>query len=317
MTIPNAHSRSRTAVMCLDGVAVLAAYALAFLFRFDFKLDSHSFGGLIATAPSAVLTYLLTSYFFVGYRGSCSHASFGDAADVLKAAVSAALIQGVILIPVTGAKCPRSVLLMWPLLSVCAVAGLHAAVCGVESYRRAKRAGPGQRRTAVIVGVGDLGERVYQTLRSHGTVDYRVAAFCDDDQSKWGMRVHGTPVIGGVPALAALLRREPVEEVIIAVGHRRGSVVNAVADALQGVEKRPGVRIAPNLEEMLNPQMRADPRKVQPADLLNRRVISLDAAGISRSIAGKVVLVTGAGGTIGGELSRQISRRNSTTTKSQ
>lgn len=308
MTIPSAFPRSRLAMMLVDSAAVLAAYALAFLLLFDFELGAGSLKCLLATAPSAALTYLLTSYFFVGYRGACRHASFGDAADVLKASASAALIQGIILFPAAGARCPRSVLLLWPVLSLFVVTGLHALAHGLEDYRRARRSDPGRRRTAVIVGVGDLGERVYHSVRSHGTIDYRVAAFCDDDQSKWGMRVHGVPVIGGVPALAALLRRVPVEEIIIAVGHRRGSVVNAVADALQGVEKRPTVRIAPNLDEMLNPQTRADPRKVQPADLLNRRVISLDNAGIARSIEGKVVLVTGAGGTIGSELSRQIVR---------
>ena len=291
----------------VDVVAVLGAYALAFLLRFDFSLDAYYLRCLIMTAPTAVATYLLTSNYFGGLR---YHASFGDAADVLKAALAAAVIQGIIFIPATGARFPRSVLLLWPILALFGVSGLHGLVRASRRFWRVNVSGRSGRRTAVIIGVGDLGERVYQSMRFHETLAYRVAAFFDDDPSKWGMRMHGAPVVGGVPALSAFLRRVPVDEIVIAVGHGRGEIVRAVADALQGIEKRPGVRIVPNLDEMLNSLTRVSPRKVQPADLLNRRVISLDTAGIARSIKGKTVLVTGAGGTIGGELSRQLVHYN-------
>ena len=291
--------------MTADLLAVLIAYALAFLLRFDFQLDWYYFNCLATTAPFAVLSYALTSYYFGGLR---YHASFAGAADVLKAATSASLILGLVFVAVMQAKFPRSVLLLWPILSLFGVAGLHAFVRGARRYWRVRSSGRGQRRTAVIVGAGDLGERAYQGMRSDETIGYRIEAFFDDDPSKWGIRIHGVPVVGGVPSLAAFLRRTRVDEIIVAVGHRRGSVICAVADSLQGLERRPGVRIVPNLEELLNSRKHADPRKVQPADLLNRRVVSLDVASISRSIEGKVVLVTGAGGTIGGELSRQVVR---------
>lgn len=307
MTFPNDILRRRLGSMALDSFAVAAAYALAFLLRFDFSLGSYHSWCLARTVPSAVLTYLLASYYLGVNPDLRHHASFGDAGGVLKAALLAALIQGAVFVPVAGAKCPLSILLLWPILSLFGVAGLHELARGARHYWCVTASGRGQSRTAVIVGVGDLGERVYQGMRSDETIDYRVAAFLDDDPSKWGTRMHGVPVVaGGIPALSSLLRKVPVEEIVVAVGHRRGSVVSAVADALRSVEKRPAVRIVPNLHEMLKSQNRADPRKVQPADLLNRRVVALDAAGITRSIEGKVVLVTGAGGTIGGELSRQI-----------
>jgi len=303
MTNANAFFRRRPVVTAVDILAVLGAYALAFLLRFDFRLDAYYLHCLLMTAPTAVATYLLTSYYFGGLR---YHASFGDAADVLKAALAASVIQGLIFIPATGARFPRSVLLLWPILSLFAVSGLHGSVRASRRFWRVSVSGLSGRRTAVIIGVGDLGERVYQSMRFNETLAYRVVAFFDDDPSKWGMRMHGAPVIGGVPALSAFLRRVQVDEIVIAVGHGRGGIVRGVADALQNVEKRPAVRIVPNLDEMLNSMTRADPRKVQPADLLNRRVISLDTEGIARSIKGKTVLITGAGGTIGGELSRQV-----------
>ncbi len=306
MTIFNAVSRRRLVVITVDVAAVLAAYALAFFLRFDFDLDAYYFDCLIVTAPFALMTYLPIAYCLGVKRGLEYSASFGDEADVLKAASLSALLLSLIFIPATHAKFPRSVLLLWPILSVVAAAGLRACARRAQGYRLLSRRTRG--RTAVIVGVGDLGELVYQSMRSDKSVDYRIAAFFDDDPSKWGMRLHGVTVVGGVPAMTALLARVPVDEIVIAVSRNRGSAVGAVADALQGVGKRPEVRIMPTIDEMLKSPKRADPRKVLPCDLLNRRVVSLDTESIVRSIEGKVVLVTGAGGTIGGELSRQVVR---------
>ena len=303
MTTPSAVSRRRLAA---DNLMVLAAYALSFLLRFDFKLDSYDRGLLLKTAPFAIVTYLLTSFCFGVYRSLRSGTSMSDAVDVLKAASSASLLLGALFMPAAHGKYPRSVLLLWPVIAMVGVVGLHAVVRRAGLSWRALSSGRGRRRSAVIVGVGDLGELVYQGMRSDEATDYRVAAFFDEDSSKWGMRLHGVPVLGGVSALAALLRRVPIDEIVIAVSHRRGSAAGQVAEALDGLTKRPEVRIVPTLDEMLNSRKRADPRKVQPADLLNRRVVSLDTERISRSIEGKVVLVTGAGGTIGGELSRQV-----------
>lgn len=292
--------------MSLDVAAVLGAYALAFVLRFDFPLDAHLSRCMIVTAPLAASSYLAASLYFGGLRW---HAGFGDAGDIFKAAASAALVNGLLLIPFPGAKCPLSVLLIWPILTLFGVGGLHAMVRIAGHRWRVRWSGRVRKRTAVIVGVGDLGERVFQGMRSDETTDYRIAALFDDDRTKWGIRVHGVPVIGGVGALGPFLQRVSVDELVIAVGHRRGGVVRAVADALHGVEKRPDVRIVPNLEEMLSGRRGADSRRVKPSDLLNRRVVSLDTAAIVRSIEGKVVLVTGAGGTIGGELSRQVLQR--------
>jgi FlaA1/EpsC-like NDP-sugar epimerase len=306
MRILSAVSFRRMVVMTVDVAAVLSAYVLAFLLRFDFKLDPYYLGCLVATAPFAIMAYLPIAYGLGVRRGLEYSSSFGEEADVLMAAALAALLLSLVVIPATHAKFPRSVLLLWPALSVVGAAALRACARSAQRGLLFRRLGRG--RTAVIVGVGDLGELVYQSMRSDRSVDYRIAAFFDDDRSKWGMRLHGATVVGGVPAMTAFLQRVRVDEIVVAVSRNRGSAVGSVADALQGLAQRPEVRIMPTIDEMLNSPRRADPRKVMPCDLLNRRVVSLDTEGIARSIEGKVVLVTGAGGTIGGELSRQVVR---------
>ncbi|UPT75218.1 MAG: polysaccharide biosynthesis protein [Elusimicrobiota bacterium] len=307
MSESNAASARRMLVMGFDLACVLAAYGLAFLLRFDFTLDAYHSNLLLTTSPYGVLTYALTAYYFGVHRGLRHFSSFGDVVNIGKAVGLTALIQGVLVLFVTQGLYPRSVLILSPILSLLMICTTHAVGRYFRSYLRSRSSEIGAVRTAVIVGVGDLGELVYRQMRSDDQINYRIVAFFDDDSNKWGLRLHGVPVTGPIANLAAFLRKRPVDEVIVAVSVARGQAVSDVAEALRHLEKRPLIRVAPSVDEMLrSASAGANPRKVQPADLLNRKEVRLDAMRIARSLEGKVVLVTGAGGTIGGELCRQI-----------
>lgn len=300
-------ARRQLAVLASDLLVVLGAYVLAFLLRFDFILDGNYALLMVKTAPWALIVFACTSFYFGVNRGLRHYASFGDIVNLVKAAAAAAVIQGAIILFMTSGRFPRSVLLLAPGLTVVGVTTLHAAIRYFKAYYHGSR--ERRLRTAVIVGAGDMGELVYRQMRTHETVEYRIIAFIDDDPMKWGLRLHGVPVVGDVSALAGVLRGRPVDEVVIAVASRRGFVVSAVAEAMKALASRPEIRVVPTVDEALGKKLTsAQPRKVQPSDLLNRKQVHLDAARIGRSIEGKVVLVTGAGGTIGGELSRQVAQ---------
>ncbi len=307
MTIePSAVSQRRLLVMTMDLLIVLASYAAAFLLRFDGLLDAYHTHILITTSPYVGLTYALMAYYFGVHRGLRHFASFGDIVNIAKAIALTAVVHGALAMFVTSGDFPRSVLLITPMLALLGVCGMHAMVRYLKSYWKYRHLDQGQVRSVVIVGAGEVGELVYRHLRTDEETNYRIMAFFDEDPEKWGMRLHGVPVVSGVSGLAELLKRRPVDEVIVAVTAASGQTVAAVAEALRQLEKRPTIKIAPSFDEMLrSPASGANPRKVQPADLLNRKEVRLDAGRIARSIEGKVVLVTGAGGTIGGELSRQ------------
>ena len=299
--------RRRAAVLGLDLGAVLGAYALAFLLRHNLRLAPQDAGHLFRTAPWLLASYAAASYYFGVNRGLRFYASLPEVLDIVKAIGAASLVQGALIVLGADPGFPREVLVSGPILAVFSVAGLNAFARGASHYFQVHLRAQKQ-RTAVIVGVGDAAELVYQSMRSDQAVDYRVAAFVDDGRRTLGYRLHGVRV-RAAGELSAILAAGQVDEVIIAVeSHRRGPVLDAVADALPGSAKRPAVVVAPTLSEMLKSPNRLQRRKVKPADLLNRRVISLDAGRIRGSIADKVVLVTGAGGTIGGELARQAAR---------
>lgn len=295
-------------MMTLDLLAVLAAHAGAFMLRGDLALAPADLRLMLLSAPLPAAGYLSASHYFGVHRGLQYNASFGDLLDILKAVGAAGALQAAAAAFLPEPP-PPSVLAAWPALALLGVAGTRAGARWASRYLSVRLSGAGRRRSAAIVGVGDLAELVYQNMRSDHACDYRVAAFFDHARARVGVRLHGVRVLSTVPELAALLRRAPVDEVVIAVErHDRGAALDRVADALQGLPRRPAVLVAPTLEEALKSPARSEPRKVLPADLLNRRVIPLDAESIARSIEGKVVLISGAGGTIGGELSRQAAR---------
>lgn len=299
-------TRRRLTVLAGDLLVVFSAYLLAYLFRFDFEWDGRFSLIFLQSVPMVLISWLFASYYFGLNRGLRHYASFGDILNVVKAAGCAAALQALYILFMAQGRFPRSILIMAPLLTVAGVAVVHALVRYAKDIWSLRESSSLPVRTAVIIGAGDLAEIVYRQMRADDDINYKIVAFFSDDEEKWGMRMHGVQVAGGVSRLADYLGRRPVDEVVVAVEMARGQVVSAVAAALRELERRPLIKFAPSLDEMLrSPAAGANPRKVQPADLLNRKEVRLDLARIARSIEGKVVLVTGAGGTIGGELCRQ------------
>ena len=294
MTGKNAISARRLAVLVGDLVVVLAAYTVAFLLRFDFEWSSYYADVFLRTSPVVAITYMVTAYYFGLNRGMRHYASFGDIVNVAKAAGAAAFLQSTVILAYTQGQFPRSILLMTPILTLGGVAAMHALVRYAKNYWETRGSIELPVRTVVIVGAGNLGELVYRQLRTEDEVNYRIAAFFD--AIRIGMRSRRAR--RWPRGLADYPGSRPVDEVIVAV--LRPQAVAGVAQAFRDSDA-PAIKFAPSL--MMSAAAGANPRRVQPADPTAE--VRLDLARIARSIEGKVVLVTGAGGTIGGELCRQ------------
>ena len=156
-----------------------------------------------------------------------------------------------------------------------------------------------------IVGAGDAGEGVLRELYRLPVEKYHVVAFVDDDPMKRGIRIHGVPVLGGVDDLASVADRLKVEEVIIALGQPTRDQLRRIIEVCKG--RKLVFRIVPGMADLIDG--RTDIirlREVDINDLLGREPVSLDVDRIGPFLKDKVVLVTGAGGSIGSELCRQL-----------
>lgn len=292
-------------MVLLDGSAITLAFFAAFVVRFPFPPPSSVTALFRQTVAPMLTIYCGAFYLSRVHRGVYYYSSFEDLVEISKATSAAAVLCGLYILFVRQGEFPRSVLLMHPAFAFLGVCGIRVAIRLGKTWLNMPRYYPGRGTSVLLYGAGGLGESVLRQMVK--TPDYRVVGFLDDDSAKWGLSVHGVPVLGGRESLEDALRRYQVDEIVISIGSKRGELVRDVMERLRTLDRRPELKIAPSLSEMLfAPGREVSVRKVRPADLLNREVIALDERRIASLIAGKTVLVTGAGGTIGSELCRQV-----------
>lgn len=162
-----------------------------------------------------------------------------------------------------------------------------------------------RRKRTLIVGAGKAGAQVLQEVQRHTELGFQVVGFIDDDASIHGERVHGIPVLGGTGDLEEVVLKHKVNQAILALPSAPGQVVRKLNTALQSL--RVQIKTVPGLYNLLGTQVwKPVIRDVSIEDVLRREPVHLDHSALSEAIEGSVVLITGAGGSIGSELARQI-----------
>ncbi|MBD2847563.1 polysaccharide biosynthesis protein [Paenibacillus sp. IB182496] len=157
----------------------------------------------------------------------------------------------------------------------------------------------------LIIGAGDCGALIAKELLSPSFANWRLVGFVDDDPAKQRMQVYGLPVVGDRTALSALVAKHAVEELIIAMPSAPKKAISELIEL--GLSTGAKVKMIPALSDLISGKVSVKAiRDVSVEDLLGRDPVQTDMAGIASYVAGKTVLVTGAGGSIGSELCRQI-----------
>jgi FlaA1/EpsC-like NDP-sugar epimerase len=160
-------------------------------------------------------------------------------------------------------------------------------------------------KSVLIFGAGDAGEAMVREILNGGEHGYRPVGFVDDDPTKVGQRIHGVPVLGTRADLPRIIAETNPSEVLVAIARATPQMLRQVVKALES-HKLP-IKAVPHLRDMLDGRARLhEVRDLAAADLLGRAPLGLDVETAKHLVEGKRVLVTGAGGTIGSELSRQI-----------
>jgi len=294
-------------IFASDVTAVWLAYWLAFQLRFDFRLPSEEYTHFLGTLPLVLAFRLAAFYYFGLYRGVWRYASMDDLASIFKAVITSQLLIMAVILFFWHGGFPRAVLVAAPVLTVFFIGGIRFAIRATREMRyKENTRGPTQ---VLIYGAGDLGESVLRGMKRDKLHKYNVACFLDDDETLWHHRIHGTPILGGRKMLCKAITRYLIDEVVIAVNHSRGPLIKELmALCVEGACKVQ-FRTVPTLEEHLSHKKGGFAvRNLEFSDLLPRKRINLDMKATAGVLTGKTVLVTGAGGTIGAELCRQILR---------
>lgn len=299
----------------LDVLALSGAFALAYLLRFDFVIPPKAANGLLVQLPYVVAAQVLALWVFGVYSLIWRYVGLAELRRFLAAAGVGAvpLLVGRILLPdsLAAFRVPVSVTVISAVLGFGAVLGLrifrrlvYERFEKVETSRERRRH---TRKPVLLVGAGRAGVLAVREIFGRGDVGIEVIGFVDDDMQKVGSVINDVRVLGTSEDIPRLVRELDIDHVVITIAK------GARAEILRIVEicdKAPiKVRIIPGLYDILQGRVAVNPiRDIEIEDLLGRDPVRLDAAGLRGLLGDRVVMVTGAGGSIGSELVRQAAR---------
>ncbi len=246
------------------------------------------------------------------YRGMWRYTGINDLTNIIKASASGSLLFIVYLAmfhQFSGVF--KSVIVADAVCTVVAIGGLRLLVRlyfqrkhdfweGIVFWRKAERSS----RKALIVGTGSLAERLLRELGDSNAMNYRVVGFVHENTGQDGMKIHGVPIVGALADIPDLVTYYRIDDILIAVPDIENRKVEKVIEACAGLDVR--IKVIPSLLERMNVSVAKNLRDIKLEDLLGRESVELDMKIVRREIEGKRVLVTGAGGSIGSELARQI-----------
>jgi FlaA1/EpsC-like NDP-sugar epimerase len=304
-------NRHRLWQLVADAALIAAAWVLAFQLRFDFNVPPTFDGGLLETTVLVVAIKLAVFVAFGFYNRWWRYVSTKDmwraALGVLVASALAAL--AVYFGDPFERRLPRGVVIIDFILLLGLVAGTRLAARTIFERPAASRL-VARGKEVIVVGAGDAGQLVIREMQRSRQLGYTPIGIVDDDPRKKNLRVHGVRVLGMIAELPHILRDNKPDELLIAIPSASGEDRQKVVE----MARREGVPVKtlPGLYELISDDdnLAGRIRPVQVEDVLGREPVEVDLEAISEYLEGETVLVTGAGGSIGSELCRQIARAN-------
>jgi FlaA1/EpsC-like NDP-sugar epimerase len=297
--------RSLLAIGVYAGVTVVA-YLAAWILRFELELPEGATDTLLRTLPVLLGLRLATSRFFRLTLGRWRFVSTGDVRRLLAAATLGTVLFYAVLVafPRLGAV-PRSVVLLEWTLSVLITSGVWLTYRTVYEYRkRARINGSDVERRVVLVGAGEAGNLLAREMLRSPT-GYRVVAFVDDDPMKMGTVLQGVRVEGTTEALAEIAKKFRADEIVLSIPSATPERIRQIVSGCEAVDLP--LKVLPGIQDVIEGQVNMSQlRPLKIEDLLGREPVRLELPELEADLRGKVALVTGAAGSIGSELSRQI-----------
>jgi dTDP-glucose 4,6-dehydratase len=285
----------------LDALFVAASYLLVLVLRYEGSVPEGEWRDLTRFLPVAVAVHLGLYATFRLYRSLWQHASIQEARRLLLAGGCSTAVMAAISVMI-GPRLPVTVLVFGGMTAM-ALVGATRFRARLFAFNRSVHRSTGTR--ALVVGAGSAGAAVVRSALEDRGAHLVPVGIVDDDPGTWGRDMLGVRIYGGIAALPALVDRLGADEVVLAIASAGSELVRRVADAADAA-KVP-LRVIPSLSELVDGQVSAaDVRELRVDDLLGRRPVASDIHPASELLRGRVVLITGAGGSIGSEISRQV-----------
>ncbi|MBC7962979.1 MAG: polysaccharide biosynthesis protein [Steroidobacteraceae bacterium] len=297
-------SPKRLLVCAFDILLIGASFYGAFLLRFDFRIPA-DFKDLFKQGILAVLIIKPLIFMVSGlYRNLWRYASLQDGVEIAKVVTLSSFVSAFAILYFRHfAHYPRSIFVLdWILLISLVIASRLVWRIYRETFILPRSSSAPR---TLIVGAGDSGNLLLKEIRRQLDPPYNVVGFIDDNHSKYRMRLQGVPVIGACKDLQKIIQARRIEDVIIAIPTAAGQAIRQIVKSCERCKIR--FKILPPICEIIDGSITTSQiRDVNIEDLLGRDQVMLEVAEVRRYLTGKRVLVTGAAGSIGSEICRQV-----------
>ncbi len=293
-------------------VALIAiSYFLAFASRLEVSFfNSDMYHRVFISTLAPLLAVRLFSYWYFDlFQGLWRYVGVTDLKDIIKASLLGTMLFALyVFIVMRGEGFPRSVLAIDFIYNIVLIGGIRMIVRMFrEATVKSSIKDLPESKNVLIVGAGSAGEMILREMRNNPRLGYNPVGFVDDDVSKHKTRMHGMSVLGSSSDITSIASQYGVEEVIIAIPSAKGKTIRKIVSTC----KTAGIRFKtlPYIGDLIDSRVNTSLiRDVAIEDLLGRDAVSLDMSLIAQQLANKVIMVTGAAGSIGSEIVRQLAR---------
>lgn len=294
------YSKRLSLLIFLDSFIVLTAVYLSYWF-----IHPNVLSKIPTTVIISSITLLCSHHIFAAiyklYNKAWEYASIGELRQIFKAITLSIIVTAIVQQVINGDIYVRILAIAW-MIHMLLIGGSRFVW---RMFRDTHIAKDTNKKRTLIVGAGSAGTMVVRQLQHNKEADLYPIAFVDDDRNKQKLEIYNVPVVGTTNNIEDIVEEYSIEHIIIAIPSLSRNQINEIFERCTKTKAK--TQIVPMLEDLLDGKVSVNEfRDVQVEDLLGREPIQLDDAGIGEKIAGKTILVTGAGGSIGSEICRQV-----------
>ncbi len=296
-----------------DSILLALAYIFAYVVRFEGQIETNVMSNIKQTIIPLIACKLAVFYFLNLYRGMWRYTGIVDLLNVIKAVLVSSLIIVTFLLMLSRFQgLSRSVFIIDGVFTLVFIGGVRLIIRLTLATSSAptgrlfsnSKNQPGYKRF-IIIGAGDAGEKLCREIYDNPRIKYKIIGFVDDDKNKTGKLIHGIKVLGGVDQLKEIAARESVDEILIAAPSATGKELRRIVEICDSTEIP--YKTLPGMGELIDGRVSIKKiRDISYRDLLGRPPVLLENDRIMNFLKNKCVLISGAGGSIGSELCRQI-----------
>jgi FlaA1/EpsC-like NDP-sugar epimerase len=289
-------------LMLLDSFIVLTAIYIGY-YILQASFSTYAMPTLVISSIALLASHHLFAFVYRLYQKAWEYASVGEMLAILRAITFSVLATGAVQLIVNGTVYTRLLLVTWMLHTLLIGGSRFSWRMYRDYYMKSKQI----KKRALIIGAGSAGSMLVRQLIKSRDTDLLPVGFIDDDSKKQRLQIYGVTVLGRTKDIPNTVEKHGIENIIIAIPSLKKGQIQEVYQQCSKTNAK--TQIMPMIEDIVSGKVSVNQfRDVQVEDLLGREPVELDINSISKSLTGKTILVTGAGGSIGSEICRQVSK---------